>query len=179
MKLVVWLWNPWLKYNKTRHNVWFSFIDKWVDINGLWMWRFESKYKADIIFADYKWEKLVLCKPQTYMNLSWEAVAPVARFYKISSNDILVLHDEIDFVTWRIALKYWWSSAGHNGLKSIIEKLGTRDFWRLRIWVDRPVNSSDVVDWVLSSFKPEEKKILVEKEGEIFNYIEDFLVKKV
>ena len=178
MKLVVWLWNPWLKYVKTRHNIWFSFMDKWVELNNLWIWKFESKYKAELLQTEFQWQKILLCKPQTYMNLSWEAVAPLARFYKIEANDILIVHDEIDFVVGRIALKFWWSSAGHNWLKSIIEKLGTRDFWRLRIWVDRPMNSSDVVDWVLSPFKPEEKKILIEKQNEIFNLIEDFLVKK-
>ena len=178
MKLIVWLWNPWVKYDKTRHNVWFSFIDKWNDRNWFWIWKYEVKYKAEIITSEINWEKILLCKPQTYMNLSWESVGLLARFYKVEWKDILVIHDEIDFVTWRIALKFWWSSAGHNWLKSIIEKLWTRDFWRLRIGVDRPVNSKDVVDWVLSSFKPQEKEILIEKEDEIFNLIDNFLLKK-
>jgi PTH1 family peptidyl-tRNA hydrolase len=111
MKLIVWLWNPWEKYGKTRHNIWFSMIDNWVNSNNFWNWKFESKYKADIITTEINWEKIILCKPQTYMNLSWEAVAPLAKFYKINWNDILIIHDEIDFVTWRIALKLWGSSA--------------------------------------------------------------------
>ena len=178
MKLIVWLWNPWTKYEKTRHNIWFAFINQWVESRFLWNWEFESKYKAELIITEINCEKIVLCKPQTYMNLSWEAVGPLAKFYKVSWKDILVIHDEIDFVTWRIALKFWGSPAGHNWLKSIIEKLGTRDFWRLRIGVDRPATSAWVVDWVLSSFKPNEKEILIEKQDEIFKLIEDFLVKK-
>ena len=178
MKLVVWLWNPWQKYEKTRHNVWFFFVNKWVDAYNLWIWKFESKYKAEILQTNYHWEKIILCKPQTYMNLSGEAVAPLARFFKIECKDILIIHDEIDFIIWRVALKFWGSSAGHNWLKSIIEKLWTHDFWRLRIGVDRPVSSKDVVDWVLSSFKPQEKEILIEKEDEIFSLIDNFLLKK-
>ena len=178
MKLIAWLWNPWEKYKTTRHNVWFRFVDAWVDNKWLWIWKYEGKYKSEIIQTELNWEKLIICKPQTFMNLSWEAVAPIARFYKIEPSNILIIHDEIDFVTARIALKFWWSPAWHNGLKSIIEKLWTKDFWRLRIWIDRPATSKQVVDRVLSSFKPEEKKNLIEKEDEIFNLIEEFIENK-
>lgn len=109
------------------------------------------------------------------MNLSGEAVAPLARFYKIEAKDILVVHDEIDFVTGRLALKLGGSAAGHNGLKSIIQKLGSTDFRRLRIGVDRPTVSSQVADWVLSSFKSEEKDLLQKKQDEVFDLIEQFL----
>ena len=153
-------------------------LERFLDCEKVGELKYDNKRKAEMLQTDQFWERVIFCAPQTYMNLSWEAVAPIARFYKIESNDILIIHDEIDFVVGRIALKFWWSSAGHNWLKSIIEKLGTRDFWRLRIWVDRPVDHSDVVDWVLSSFKSEEKKILIEKQDEIFNLIEDFLLKK-
>lgn len=178
MKLIVWLWNPWAKYEKTRHNIWFTFINQWVDFMWFWSWKFESKYKAEMITTEINWGKVILCKPQTYMNLSWESVGPIAKFFKIEWKDILIIHDEIDFVTWRVALKLWWSAAGHNWLKSIIEKLWTRDFWRVRIGVDRPATKDQIVDWVLSSFKPNEKELLVEKQDEIFNLIDEFLTKK-
>lgn len=109
------------------------------------------------------------------MNLSGEAVALLARFYKIEAKDILVVHDEIDFVTGRLALKLGGSAAGHNGLKSIIQKFGSADFYRLRIGVDRPAVSSQVADWVLSSFKPEERTLLEQKQGEVFDLIDQFL----
>ncbi|MBB1557663.1 MAG: aminoacyl-tRNA hydrolase [candidate division SR1 bacterium] len=175
MKLLVGLGNPGQKYENTRHNIGFRFLDERASWNQLGNWKFESKYKAEIIKGNIGGEQILLCKPQTYMNLSGEAVAPLARFYQIPPENILVLHDEIDFVTGRIALKLGGSAAGHNGLKSIIEKLGTRDFWRLRIGVDRPAVSSQVSDWVLSSFKPEEKKLLADKQSEIFSFIDEFL----
>ena len=112
------------------------------------------------------------------MNLSGEAVAPLVRFYKIEVKDILVVHDEIDFVTGRLALKLGWSAAGHNGLKSIIQKLGSADFYRLRIGVDRPAVSSQVADWVLSGFKPEEREMLQDRQGDVFALIEEFLNKE-
>lgn len=175
MKLIVWLWNPWMKYEKTRHNIWFHFLDLRNQHSAFWSWKYESKYKAELISSERKGEKLLLCKPQTYMNLSGESIAPLAKFFKIPAENILVLHDEIDFPTARIALKCWGSAAGHNGLKSIIEKLGTKEFWRLRIGVDRPAVQSHVSDWVLSSFKPEEKQALENKTEEIFSLIENFL----
>ena len=139
------------------------------------LWKQESKYKAEVAIWEKNGEKLLLCKPQTYMNLSGEAVAPLARFYKIEAKDILVVHDEIDFVTGRLALKLGGSAAGHNGLKNIIQKFGSADFYRLRIGVDRPAVSSQVADWVLSSFKPEERTLLEQKQGEVFDLIDQFL----
>ena len=174
MKLIVWLGNPELKYDKTRHNIGFAMIDARADQGGF-LWKQESKYKAEVAIWEKNGEKLLLCKPQTYMNLSGEAVAPLARFYKIEAKDILVVHDEIDFVTGRLALKLGGSAAGHNGLKSIIQKFGSADFYRLRIGVDRPAVSSQVADWVLSSFKPEERTLLEQKQGEVFDLIDQFL----
>ena len=174
MKLIVWLGNPGLKYDKTRHNIGFAMIDARADQGGF-LWKQESKYKAEVAIWEKNGEKLLLCKPQTYMNLSGEAVAPLARFYKIEAKDILVVHDEIDFVTGRLALKLGGSAAGHNGLKSIIQKFGSADFYRLRIGVDRPAVSSQVADRVLSSFKPEERALLEQKQGEIFDLIDQFL----
>ena len=174
MKLIVWLGNPGLKYDKTRHNIGFAMVDARADQGGF-LWKQESKYKAEVAIWEKNGEKLLLCKPQTYMNLSGEAVAPLARFYKIEAKDILVVHDEIDFVTGRLALKLGGSAAGHNGLRSIIQKFGSADFYRLRIGVDRPAVSSQVADRVLSSFNPEERALLEQKQGEIFDLIDQFL----
>ena len=174
MKLIVWLGNPGLKYDKTRHNIGFVMVDARAE-QEWFLWKQESKYKAEVAIWEKNGEKLVLCKPQTYINLSGEAVAPLARFYKIEAKDILVVHDEIDFVTGRLALKLGGSAAGHNGLKNIIQKFGSADFYRLRIGVDRPAVSSQVADWVLSSFKPEERTLLEQKQGEVFDLIDQFL----
>jgi len=175
MKLVVWLWNPWQQYKATRHNIWATMLEKFLDWEKIWELKYDNKRKAEMLITDQFWDKVIFCAPQTYMNLSWESVWPLAKFYKIKPEDILVLHDEIDFVVGRVAFKKWWSAAWHNGLRSIIEKLWTNDFNRIRIWVGRPAISNMVADYVLSTFKPEEKELLGDKEDDIFGFINNFI----
>lgn len=175
MKLIVWLGNPWKEYEKTRHNIWFIMLDRFVESNKLWNFSFDKKYNAEVLITTINDDKVIFCKPQTFMNRSGDAVAPLANFYKIESKYILILHDEIDFITGRIAFKFGGSPAGHNGLKSLIARLGTPDFARIRIGVDRPLDNAFVADRVLSSFKPEEKKLLEEKYDEVETLINEFL----
>ena len=177
MKLVVWLGNPWQLYKTTRHNIWATMLEKFLDWEKIWELKYDNKWKAEILTTDEFWDKMIFCFPQTYMNLSGESVWPLAQFYKIPPENILVLHDEIDFVVGRIAMKKWWSAAWHNGLKSIISKLWTNDFWRIRIGVDRPATSNMVADYVLSTFKPNEKELIEKIENQIFDLVMDFLKK--
>lgn len=167
MKLVVWLWNPWKEYAGTRHSIWFFLIDAFVP----WRFKHDEKYKADI----YKDQDIIFLKPMEFMNRSGWAVSAVAKFYKIEPKDILVIHDDIDLPVGKIQLKLWGSSAGHNGLKDIIEKLWTKEFYRLRIGVDRPSNQDQVADYVLSNFKKEEKKLIEDKMSDIEELIQKFL----
>lgn len=181
MKLIVWLWNPWDQYKKTRHNIWFSTIDEIVESNNFWDFSYDNKYGWETLTTLIKWEKVVFLKPMEYMNKSWWAVSKIANFYKIESKDILVIHDEIDLPVWSIKLKFWWWLAWHNGLKDIANKLWTQDFWRIRIWVDRPntpLNNGgniSVADYVLSSFKPEQIKLIKDKYLDIEKFIFEFL----
>ena len=175
MKLVVWLWNPWQQYNETRHNIWASMLKWFLDWEKVWELKYNNKRNAEMLVTLQFWEKVIFCFPQTYMNLSWESVWSIAKFYKIEPENILILHDEIDFEVWRIVMKKWWSSAWHNWLKSIISKLWTKEFWRIRIWVGRPINSDMVADYVLSKFKPNEKEMMKNEETHIFQLIKDFL----
>lgn len=175
MKLLVGLGNPGKNYANTRHNIGFHILDLRAQQEQLGSLKFQAKFQAEILIAQRKEQKILLCKPQTYMNLSGNAIAPLMRFYEIVPQNLLVLHDEIDFVTGRIALKFAGSAAGHNGLKSTIEKLGTRDFWRLRIGVDRPQDQSQVSNRVLGKFKAAEQHLLQQKTSEIFAHIEQFL----
>ena len=177
MKLVVWLGNPWQLYKTTRHNIWATMLEKFLDWEKIWELKYDNKWKAEILTTDEFWDKMIFCFPQTYMNLSGESVWPLAQFYEIPPENILVLHDEIDFVVGRIAMKKWWSAAWHNGLKSIISKLWTNDFWRIRIGVDRPATSNMVADYVLSTFKPNEKELIEKIENQIFDLVMDFLKK--
>ena len=175
MKLVVWLWNPWQQYMATSHNIWAVMLEKFLDWEKYWELKYDNKWKAEILKIDQFWENVIFCFPQTYMNSSWESVLLLAKFYKIPVESILVLHDEIDFVVWRVAMKKWWGAAWHNWLRSIISKLWNKDFWRIRIWVGRPVNSDMVADYVLSKFRPNEKELVKEQEENIFTMINEFL----
>lgn len=167
MKLIVGLWNPWQEYEKTRHSIGFFLIDEFVP--GIF--KYDEKYKSEL----YKDQGVIFLKPMEFMNRSGWAVAAIAKFYKIEPKDILVIHDDIDLPVGKIQLKLWWSSAGHNGLKDIIEKIWTKDYWRLRIGVDRPENKDDVADYVLHPFTKEEKNLIDDKMSEIEKYISEFL----
>ena len=179
MKLIVGLWNPWKEYEKTRHNVGFMIVDDFVK-NGKRKIENE-KWKGESQETIIEGQKILFLKPMEFMNRSWWAVGAVANFYKIEPKDILVIHDDIDLPVGKIQLKLWGSSAGHNWLKSIIEKIWTKDpangagFWRLRIGVDRPANQDQVAEYVLTPFKKEEKNIIDDKMNDIEKHIFSFI----
>ncbi len=160
MKLIVWLGNPWSAYVHTRHNVGFFILDHFIELHHLGPWR--HKRWGDLIETVWQDQKICFLKPMEYMNRSWSAVVTIARFFDIVPRDILVIHDDIDLRLGKIQLKFWGSSAGHNGIKDIIAKLWTKDFRRLRIGVDRPLNQQDVATYVLSPFTREEHTLLEE-----------------
>jgi PTH1 family peptidyl-tRNA hydrolase len=114
-----------------------------------------------------------------YMNKSGWAVSKLANFFKIESKDILVIHDEIDLLVGTVKLKFGGGLAGHNGLRDIALKLWTQDFWRIRIWVDRPSETStqSVADYVLWNFKKEQIETIKDKYLEIEKFIFEFLGK--
>lgn len=181
MKLIVGLWNPWAEYAKTRHNIWFMTVDNFVEYRNMWTWK-DGKMGGDVLETVIDGQKVIFLKPMEFMNRSWWAVAAVANFYKIDPKDILVIHDDIDLPVAKIQLKFGWSSAGHNWLKNIIEKIWTKDpakdgagFWRLRIGVDRPTNKEDVADYVLHPFKKEEKESIESKYDGIEQSIQTFI----
>lgn len=176
-KLIVWLGNPWDQYKNTRHNIWFTMLDEFVNSNNLGTFSYDNKYGGEIFTTLLNWDKVTFLKPMEYMNRSWWPVSKLANFFKIEAKDILVIHDEIDLPVWIVKLKFGGWLAGHNWLKDIAQKLWTQDFWRVRIGVDRPANSNMVADYVLSTFKPNEKILLTEQIDTIFQLIEDFLWK--
>lgn len=176
MKLIVWLGNPGKEYEKTRHNIGFMIVDDFVKNENIEPWKVESeKWKGEWQETFVNNQKIFFLKPMEFMNRSWWSVGLISKFYKIEAKDILVIHDDIDLSVGKIQLKLWWSSAGHNGLKDIIAILGTKDFWRLRIGVDRPANQNNVADYVLSPFKKEEKNLIDDKMNDIEIYITTFL----
>ena len=150
--LVVFLGNPGPRYEGTRHNAGFMTADAFarahrVEINRL-------RFRALTGVCELGEEKLLLMKPQTFMNLSGEAVGEAARFYKIPPEHVLVVSDEIALPIGKLRVRAKGSAGGHNGLKSVIACLGSEDFPRIRLGVGAPPHPDyDMADWVLSSFK--------------------------
>lgn len=158
MKLLVWLWNPWEQYYKTRHNVGFLMIDMFREQQNFPAWQssdFHAVVSAWIIWG----EKVILMKPLTYMNLSGQAVSRIMHFYKIPLQDLMVVSDDIDMDFAKIRYREKWSHGGQNGLKNIIAQLWSDNFSRVKVGIGRHEYIS-VSDWVLSKFSQEEIDIL-------------------
>ena len=130
LKLIAALGNPGTEYAHTRHNAGWMLLDAWA-VQKKAEWKFESKCQAELARVGEWW----LLKPQTFMNLSGQSVGAWARFYKIMPEELFVLHDEVAFDAGVMRLTHGGSSGGHNGVQSIIEALGTENFWRLRLGV--------------------------------------------
>ena len=165
MHLIVGLGNPGKKYEKTRHNVGFLVLDalhEKMQENHISKWEHSKKFNAEMSGVLYKNEKLILVKPQTFMNESGLSVASIAHFYKLTHRDLIVVHDDKDIPLGEIKVQRDRGSAGHNGIKSLIEHIGTQDFWRIRIGVasENPEKMKDISDFVLSKFGLFEKGTL-------------------
>lgn len=160
MKIIVGLGNPGPKYRNTRHNAGFMVLDSMADDLGVAFSR--EKYRALITEARLGYEKLLLLKPMTYMNLSGDSVAMAARNKIEDPGDILVIVDDVNLPLGRLRFRRGGSAGGHNGLKSIAERLGTQDFARLRMGVGNAEGSDNLTGHVLGKFRPEEKGALAE-----------------
>jgi len=188
-KIIIGLGNPGEKYSQTRHNAGFMAVDKIKQIKKLRNWKLRTKLKAKII----KTESLFLAKPQTFMNNSGLAVQKISQYFNISISQCLknlyVIHDDLDISLGDYKIQYNRGSAGHKGVQSIIDSLGTKKFWRVRIGVDnRGLNDKSFIwqsqipsggrvlgkDYVLERFTKKEKKII----EEVFDtMIKEFLFK--
>lgn len=158
--LIVGLGNPGREYKYTRHNIGFMTIDKLAVDLSIRLTKVQSK--ALIGSAQLEGHKLILVKPQTFMNLSGQSVISLLRFYRIPLEQMIVIHDDIDLPVGTIRIRPGGGSAGQRGLASIIEKLGTQAFPRLRIGVGRPPGRMDAADYVLQDF-PKADQPLMEK----------------
>lgn len=148
IRLIVGLGNPGTQYEKTRHNVGAWFVDILAKQSGA-KFSLESKLKSQIAKVMIDHVPCWLCKPTTYMNESGRSVGALARFYKINPENILVVHDELDFEPGIVRLKEGGGHGGHNGLRDIISHLGSRDFYRLRIGIGHPGHKDGVSGYVL------------------------------
>jgi PTH1 family peptidyl-tRNA hydrolase len=162
LKLIVGLGNPGRDYEDTRHNAGFWFVDRLAREFGVSL-RLDKAYQALTAKIVVQGQTVWLMQPQTYMNRSGVSVAGLATFYKIAPAEILVAHDELDFLPGVIKLKYGGSHAGHNGLKDIAARLGSLDFWRLRVGIGHPRSlnlQQEVVDFVLHRASREQQALI-------------------
>lgn len=160
MKLIVGLGNPGNEYAKTRHNVGFILVDALADHLNITLWK--DKFNAKIAEGRIGSEKILLVKPQTYMNNSGEAVGPLMRWYKLEPEDVIVAHDDMDIPAGTIRIRKKGSSGGHNGIKSLIAHLGSENFARVRLGIGRPLPGWSVVNHVLAPFPAEDKQAVDE-----------------
>lgn len=160
--LVVGLGNPGTQYESTRHNMGFLAVDKLAQEENF---RFSKlRFKAWTATWEVGGQKVLVMKPQTYMNLSGESVGEAARFYKIPPEHVLVISDDIDLPAGRLRIRPGGSAGGHNGLKSIIARLGGDGFPRIRIGVGaKPRPDYDLADWVLGKFPAEDAKAMADR----------------
>ncbi len=156
IKLIIALGNPGQKYVTTRHNIAWQMLEHLSFFHNL-IW--QTKFKGEHSIYSIGGEKVFFLKPQTYMNLSGESVQPFAHFFKIKFDEILVIHDDIELDFGVIGFKNGGGLAGHNGLRSVANLLGTREFKRMRLGISRPTHGK-VETYVLSNFSEDEKIVL-------------------
>lgn len=157
--LIVGLGNPGSKYEKNKHNVGWMQLKRFADKAGL-SFSLDKKHKAEVARGSYQGKTLTLVMPLTYMNLSGESVLSVADYYKYSPEDVIVIYDDKDFDLGSFKIKVGGSSAGHNGIKSLISSLKTEKFIRFRIGIGPKPKEFEMANFVLSDFSKKELDIL-------------------
>lgn len=158
--LIVGLGNPGRKYQNTRHNAGFLLLNALAKEMGITFSRLQSK--ALVTHGLLEGQKVILAKPQTYMNLSGKAVGSLMKFYKLPPEALLVIYDDVDLPFGVLRMRPKGGAGGHKGMASIIQHLGTQDFPRLRIGIDRPPGRMDAAAYVLQNFSSDELEALSE-----------------
>lgn len=169
MYIIVGLGNPGKQYEHTRHNVGFEVIDILADQIGICIE--EKKHKALCGRGILEGQKVVLVKPQTFMNLSGESVRAIFDFYKVESKDIIIVYDDVSLEPGQLRIRGKGSAGGHNGIKNIIAHLGTQEFPRVKVGVGEKPKGMDLADYVLSRFSKEEQDTMEEAFHEAVNAV--------
>ena len=154
IRLIVGLGNPGKEYERTRHNAGFWCLERFAAVNGIAL-RKEAKYQALVGRHGANGAWIVL--PQTFMNLSGKPVQMLAGFFKITPEEVLVVHDELDFPAGTAKMKQGGGIAGHNGLRDISHRLGSHDYWRIRVGIGHPGDKNLVHDYVLQKPSPDDR----------------------
>ena len=162
MNVIAGLGNPGAGYANTPHSIGFEVADAVASSVGA-AWKTSPAYKGDLASGRIGERKVLLVKPMTFMNLSGDSVAPVVKYHNSTPAELIVVSDDIDLPVGRIRIRMGGSSGGHNGLKGVIERLGTQDFIRVRIGVGRdPADRSEVISHVLGKFDPRTRGVMDE-----------------
>ncbi len=177
MKIIVGLGNPTKEYTGTRHNIGFAALDYIADKAGIRV--NEKKFKALCGSGIIGGQKVLLVKPETYMNLSGEAVIEAVKYFKCDVSDVLIIYDDINLEPGFIRIREKGSAGGHNGIKSIIKHLGTEEFSRIRIGVGEKPKDWDLADYVLGHFSKEENEIIRKTFDEVYDSVELFNQEKL
>lgn len=175
MKLIVGLGNPGMQYAATRHNIGFEAIDTIAELHNIAVNK--NKFKALVGEGNIGGERVVLMKPQTYMNLSGEAVSACRSWYKIDNEDIIILYDDVSLAVGQLRLRKNGSAGGHNGIKSIIGQLGVDVFPRVKIGVGEKPPGWDLADHVLGRFSEDEMKELCPRLKDVSKAVETIITK--
>ncbi len=173
MKLIIGLGNPGKEYERTRHNVGFDILDKFAQNKNFP--GFKEKFQGLITEKNIDGEKVLLLKPQTYMNLSGNSIIQVIKFYKLDpKNDIIVIYDDMDLPLGKLRLKGNGSAGGHNGIKSIISHIG-QDFMRAKCGIGKAKTKDENINFVLGRFTREEDELIQPMFERVISLIEDFI----
>ena len=158
--LIAGLGNPGSKYENTRHNMGFRTVELLAEQRGVKLNK--VKFKSAYNLMEFAGARCLVMKPQTYMNLSGEAVREAAQFYKIPADHVLVIYDDVSLPVGKLRVRPTGSAGGHNGIKNIIAHLGTQDFPRIKIGTGAPGEGEDMVGWVIGEPSQKEKALLLE-----------------
>lgn len=174
MKTIIGLGNPGEKYKNTRHSVGFMLIDKLQGSLNLPNFKEEKKFKAKVS----RNKDIILIKPQTFMNNSGESVSAYVNYFKINPKDLIVIHDDIDLLLGTAKISFGEGPAGHNGVSSVINALGSRNFWRVRIGIlSKPKEKIETDEFVLGNFSKEELKKIKKITEEVLEALKQPIIK--
>lgn len=178
MYIIVGLGNPTREYENTRHNIGFDVIDKLAQEFSITV--LEKKHKALIGKGIINGQKVILAKPQTYMNLSGESVRELVDYYKVDEEtELLVIYDDISLDVGQLRIRKKGSAGGHNGIKNIIQHLGTDAFLRIKMGVGEKPKGYDLADYVLGHFSKEERAIMDESAGKAIKAVELMVIDQI
>jgi PTH1 family peptidyl-tRNA hydrolase len=177
MYMIVGLGNPGPQYARNRHNIGFQCLDMLAQRFHIEMGKLQNRARVGSGWVSRGEERrrVLLAKPMTYMNAAGEAVAPLARFYQIPPERILVIHDDLDLVSSKLRLRANGSAGGQNGVKSIIQRLGTQDFHRARVGIGRPPGRMDPAAYVLQDFSAAEEEVFAPLRERVCDAVECWL----